>query len=206
MGKKKLTGCNHVIIPDRIEAGTYITAASITKSEITIQNVNINHIQNIILPLKKMGLIIKQMKENELHILQPKNAYIPLDIKTGIYPNFSTDMQPQIVALATQAQGNSKVTETIYENRFHHIPDLVKMGAKIQVDGNIIKIKGISSLQGEVVTARDIRGGASLILAALIAKGMTKINNCRQIYRGYENIDKKLKYLGVNIELIDYEV
>ena len=205
IGKKKLTGTNHVIIPDRIEAGTYITAASITKSEITIQNVNINHIQNIILPLKKIGLIIKQTKENELHILQPNNTYIPLDIKTGIYPNFPTDMQPQIVALATQAQGISKVIETIYENRFHHIPDLVKMGAKIQVYGNIIKIKGPSSLQGAVVTARDIRGGASLTLAALIAKGMTRINNSEQIYRGYENIDKKLKHLGVKIELIDYE-
>lgn len=204
-GKKKLAGTNHAIIPDRIEAGTYLTAAAMTNSEISIKKIRTDHIQNIISPLTKMGFIIDQIKDDELHTLQSKNEFKPLEISTGIYPNFPTDMQPQIVALGSQIQGISKVTETIFEDRFHHIKELVKMGAKIQIDRNIITIKGRSILRGRVVTARDIRGGASLVLAALIAKGITQINNSDQIYRGYEAIDKKLKKLGVKIELIEYD-
>ena len=204
IGKKTMTGAKHKIIPDRIEAGTYAIAAGITNSEIVLENVNINHMRSINSAFRQMGLNIRPIKKNRLHLIPSEKKIKPIEIITRIYPAFPTDMQPQFTAIATQAQGTSKIVETMYNNRFHHVQELVKMGANIRVSGNEIIVTGDTPLIGTKVEVKDLRGGASLVLAALQAKGTTKITNAEKIYRGYERIDDKLNKLGAKIDVIEY--
>lgn len=201
IGNEKLTGTQHRIIPDRIEAGTYAIAASITNGDILLKNVNIDHMGSINLALKKMGVDIETKNNDSIH-LHPSGGNIKsIEIETQIYPGFPTDMQPQLTSLATQALGTSKIVESIYDNRFHHVQELNRMGANIKVFGREIIVKGNVNLIGKNVNVKDIRGGASLVLAALRAKGTTFIHNIGQIFRGYEHIVQKLKNVGADIKV-----
>ncbi|WP_432664777.1 UDP-N-acetylglucosamine 1-carboxyvinyltransferase [Wukongibacter baidiensis] len=201
-GVDSLTNVEHRIMPDRIVAGTILVAAAITKSEITVTNVVSDHILSILSKLKEVGCIILE-KENELRIIPP-SVLKPVDIiRTLPYPGFPTDMQPQIVSVLTLCEGTSIVTETVFENRFKHTEELMRMGAKIKVDGRVAVIKGVDQLTGAKVSAKDLRGGAALVLAGLAAEGTTIVENIKHIERGYDNFDLMLQKLGADIRRID---
>ncbi|MBC8588496.1 UDP-N-acetylglucosamine 1-carboxyvinyltransferase [Paratissierella segnis] len=200
-GIKNLNSCSHHIIPDRIVAGTYMTAAAITKGEIIIKNIISDHIQSIIAKLKEAGAII-YYNGNSLKVIGPNKLNSLEMLQTLPYPGFPTDMQAQMMALLTIANGTSIVNETIFENRFKHAEELIKMGAKIKIFGNVAVIKGVKSLTGAKVFASDLRGGAALVLAGLIAQGTTEIGNIHHVNRGYENMFLNLKSLGASIEIV----
>lgn len=202
IGVKSLSSVNHKIIPDRIVAGTILAVAAITKSEITVTNVIQDHIVSVISKLKEVGCMILE-KENEIKIIPPYTLK-PVDIiRTLPYPGFPTDMQPQFVSLLCLAQGTSIVTETVFENRFKHTEELMRMGAKIKVDGRVAVIKGVNKLTGAKVEAKDLRGGAALVIAGLAAEGTTIVENIKHIERGYDNFDSMLRKLGADIKRID---
>ncbi|WP_432409464.1 UDP-N-acetylglucosamine 1-carboxyvinyltransferase [Wukongibacter sp. M2B1] len=201
-GVDSLSNVEHRIIPDRIVAGTILVAAAITKSEITVKNIISDHILSVLAKLKEVGCIILE-KENELRIIPP-SVLKPVDIiRTLPYPGFPTDMQPQIVSLLSLCEGTSIITETVFENRFKHTEELMRMGAKIKVDGRVAVIKGIKQLTGAKVSAKDLRGGAALVLAGLAAEGETIVENIKHIERGYDNFDLMLRKLGADIKRID---
>ncbi|SHK38549.1 UDP-N-acetylglucosamine 1-carboxyvinyltransferase [Paramaledivibacter caminithermalis] len=201
-GVNSLSNVEHHIIPDRIVAGTILVAAAITKSEITITNVIQDHIVSVIAKLKEVGCIIIE-RENEIKIIPP-SVLRPVDIiRTLPYPGFPTDMQPQFVSLLCLAGGTSLVTETVFENRFKHTEELMRMGAKVKVDGRVAVIKGVKKLTGAKVEAKDLRGGAALVLAGLAAEGTTIIENIKHIERGYDNLDIMLEKLGADIKRVD---
>ncbi|WP_073091908.1 UDP-N-acetylglucosamine 1-carboxyvinyltransferase [Thermosyntropha lipolytica] len=197
-GVDYLGGVQHTVIPDRIEAGTFMVAAAITRGEIYIENVIIEHVQPVIAKLKEMGTEIFPCSMG-LRVTGNKNLRAT-DIKTMPYPGFPTDMQPQITALLATVKGTSVVVETIFENRFMHVQELRRMGADIKVEGRVAIIKGKKNLQGALVQATDLRAGAALVLAALAAAGESEIEQVYHIDRGYENLHVKLKNLGADIE------
>ena len=186
-------------MPDRIEAGTYLVAGAITGGNIKIKNVNPNHIEPILDKLEEANCVV-EIGKNYVKIKAPKRIKA-VDIKTMPYPGFPTDMQSVFGALLSTAKGTSIITENIFENRYKYIQELNRMGAKINVEGRTAVIKGTKRIQGANVFATDLRGGAALIIEALVAKGITQINNINYILRGYEDIEKKLKQLGANIFL-----
>ena len=196
-GVKSLNGAKYSIMPDRIEAGTYMIASGITQSSLTLNNILIDHLKNIIIVLKKIGFKFKFISNNSLKILPSKLK--PIKIKTVPYPGFPTDMQAQLMSLLILTKGNSEIKEDIFENRFLHVLELQRMGANIQINNNVAKITGIDKLSGAEVMATDLRASASLILAGLCAKGETKVDRIYHIDRGYERIEEKLNYLGANI-------
>jgi len=187
------------IIPDRIEAGTYLTAGAITNSNIKIKNIIPEHIESIIVKLSQMGFPI-EVRENEVDIFPAKKIY-PVNIITSEYPGFPTDMQAQLMAVATQAEGVSTIEERLFENRFMHVPELNRLGADIQIQGKIATIKGPSRLIGADVMATDLRASSALVLAGLIAEGETKVHRIYHLFRGYENLLEKFSKLGAKIEL-----
>jgi UDP-N-acetylglucosamine 1-carboxyvinyltransferase len=189
------------IIPDRIEAGTYLTAGAITNSNIKIKNVLPEHIESIIVKLSQMGFPI-EVRENEVEIFPAKKIY-PVNIITSAYPGFPTDMQAQLMAVATQADGVSTIEERLFENRFMHIPELNRLGAEIQINGKIATIKGPSKLIGAEVMATDLRASSALVLAGLIAKGETKVHRIYHLFRGYEKLLKKFSKIGAKMELLN---
>ncbi|MGI6329425.1 MAG: UDP-N-acetylglucosamine 1-carboxyvinyltransferase [Bacilli bacterium] len=199
LGVDKLEGCSHEVIPDRIEAGTYMIIASLIGKKVKIKNIIPEHLETLIFKLKEMGI---KMEEglNYVTISKPKTLQ-SINIKTLTYPGFPTDLQQPITTLLTQCKGSSFLEETIYEDRFKNVEYLNKMGANIIIRGNIIEIKGPSKLKAKEVYATDLRAGASLILAALIADGITKIRNINHILRGYEDIVKKLTSLGAKVKI-----
>ncbi len=201
-GVKELNGTEHKIIPDRIVAGTILTAAAITKSEIIIENVISDHIVSVLAKLKETGCILLE-KDHQIKITPPLKIKSVDILRTLPYPGFPTDMQAQFVALLSIANGTSIVTETVFENRFKHTEELIRMGAKIKVDGRVAVIKGVEKLTGAKVTAKDLRGGAALVLAGLAAEGITEVDNIVHIDRGYDNLDIMLKKLGADIKRID---
>lgn len=192
----------HNTMPDRIVAGTYMIASVITGGEVVIKNIVIEHLQAIIAKLKEAGSIIYD-DNNSLKIIGPKKINSIEMIQTLPYPGFPTDMQAQMMALLTIANGTSIISETVFENRFKHAEELTRMGANIKTFGRIAVIKGVKELTGAKVTAKDLRGGAALILAGLAAKGVTEVDNIYHIERGYENFDLGLESLGANIKKID---
>ena len=196
-GVKKLSDISYNIMPDRIETGTYLVAGAITGGNIKLTNVCPEHIEPILNKLEEANckLIIKR---NKIQLEAPKRIKA-VDIITMPYPGFPTDMQSIFGALLTTAKGTSIITENIFENRYKYIQELNRMGAKIKVEGRTAIIKGIKRLQGANVVATDLRGGAALVLEALVAKGVTEINNIHYILRGYEKIEEKLKLLGAKI-------
>ncbi len=197
VGKKELHSASHTIIPDRIEAGTFLTAAAICKGKIRLNNVIPNHLKPITAKLEEMGL---NLEIGDTFIdLDAQNKFHAVDIKTLPYPGFPTDMQSQFMALMSVAEGTGVVVETIFENRFLQVPELCRMGANIKIDGRSAVINGIKKLSGAKVKATDLRAGAALVIAALAATGDTEISDIEHIERGYEEFEKKLSSIGVKI-------
>ena len=198
-GVESLNGCFHEVIPDRIEAGTYTIIGALVGNNLKIDNIIPEHIEALTSKLIEMGINLEI--GSDYLIVNKKESYKPVNIKTLVYPGFPTDLQQPFTVLLTKSNGNSSVIETIWENRFMHIPYLNKMGANITVDGMKAKIAGPTKLVGAEVTATDLRAGACLVAAALVAEGTTIINEVKYILRGYENIVEKLQKVGAKIEL-----
>ncbi len=199
-GVEELKGVEHRVIPDRIEAGTFLTAAGITGGDITIENVIPHHLDAIIMKLEETGTEIS-VDAGSLRVKGPERPEAS-DVKTLPYPGFPTDMQAQFMALVSVARGTSVIRETIFENRFMHVAELRRMGAEISIEGSTATVKGVEKLKGAPVMATDLRASASLVVAALRAEGKTEINRIYHIDRGYEEIEKKLTALGASIRRV----
>jgi len=197
-GVEKLYDVEHNIIPDRIVAGTYLIATAITKGEIVLKNVIHEHLQSTLYKLRESGCIV-QIYNHSLKLIAPKEIKAVESIRTLPYPGYPTDMQAQMMTLMTLSDGITIVTENIFENRYKHANELVRMGANIKVDGRIAIIKGVTKLSGATVVAQDLRGGAALIVAGLAAEGTTIVENIKHVERGYENIHEVLGTLGARI-------
>ena len=200
IGVKELKPIEYTPIEDRIEAGTFMAAAAITKGKIKINGVQEEYLKPIIAKLTEMGVYM-EIAGNSI-IVDGNRELKPLDIKTMPYPGFPTDMQAQMTSLLSTVKGTSIITETIFENRFMHVGELKRMGANIKIEGRSAVIEGVERLTGCEVKATDLRAGASLILAALVAEGFTEISDIYHVDRGYAEIEKKLKNLGADIERI----
>ena len=200
-GVSTLRGCLHEVIPDRIEAGTYLIIAALLGKNLTINKIIPNHIESLVSKLKEAG--VNMEIGTDYITIKNVGEYRAVKVKTLVYPGFPTDLQQPLIPFLTQCNGTSKITETIWENRFLNIPDTIKMGANIKVvDNRVATIKGKTKLRGMEVSATDLRGGASMLICGLIAEGITTIDNVNHILRGYDNIVEKLKNVGANIELI----
>lgn len=199
-GVKKLTGTTYSIIPDQIEAGTYMIATAATGGDVLIKNVIPKHLESISAKLQEMGVEIEELGDNIR--VKREGPLSSCNIKTMPHPGFPTDMQPQIAALLSTVPGTSMINEGVWDNRFKYVDELGKMGAKISVDGKVAVITGVDELIGAPVKAIDLRAGASMIIAGLCAKGTTTIENIHYIERGYENIIEKLTSLGANIKKV----
>lgn len=202
-GVDYLHSCFHEVVPDYIETGTFMILASAIGKNIKIENIIPEHVESLISKLSDMGVKIK-IGADYMIISAPKKLK-PINVKTQVYPGFPTDLQQPFTILLTQANGKSIVNEGIWENRFQHLYEVGKMGANILVEGTKAYIVGKTDLKGETINATDLRAGAALIIAGLIAKGTTIINNGEYVMRGYENIEKKLKNLGADIHFIKIE-
>ena len=196
-GVDRLGGANHSIIPDRIEAGTFMVAAAISCGDITIENVITSHIKPVIAKLKETGCEIYE-DGDKVRVVGTKDLKA-IDIKTLPYPGFPTDMQAQFMALMSVCKGTSVVIETVFENRFMHVDELKRMGADIKIDGRSAIIQGVDSLTSAPVKATDLRAGAALVLAGIISEGVTEIDNIYHIDRGYDRIEDKFANLGAKI-------
>lgn len=202
-GVEKLHGADYTIIPDRIEAGTYMIAAAMTGGDIVVENVLPEHQKPLIAKLREAGAVVEE-DIDKVRVIG-KNPLKAVSIKTLPYPGFPTDMQAQMMAMMVIAEGRSKVTETVFENRFMHVVELNRMGAQISTEGRSAVIDGPCKLTGCDVRATDLRAGAAMILAGLVAEGTTRIGDLHHIDRGYENIVAKLKNLGADIERVDVD-
>ncbi len=201
-GVKALNGTTHHIIGDRIEAGTYAIATGITNGDLIMKGVNIDLFSSFNNELEKSGINITKIDENSVRITKGKKDIAPVNIQTKEHPGFPTDMQAQFMALMTVANGTCTIKENIFENRFMHILELVRMGADIKYEGNIATVNGVKKLTGAEVMATDLRASVSLILAALVAKGDTIINRLYHLERGYERLAEKLYSCGVDVEIL----
>lgn len=202
-GVEKLTGTRHTIIPDRIEAATYMTAAAMTRGDVTINNVIGSHIRPVIAKLVEMGVIVEEIEDEDRIIVKAPNRLKSTNIQTLPYPGFPTDAQAQFMALMTVCEGESRIQETVFENRFMHVEELMKMGAVIATSGNRATIAGVEKLHGADVKATDLRAGAALVMAGLVAKGTTRVFDIYHIDRGYSNLEEKLTKLGADIKRVE---
>ena len=202
-GVHKLHGTEYSIIPDQIEAGTFMCAAAITRGDIMVQNVIPKHLEAISAKLIELGCEVMEFDEAVRVVGRPKQRHT--DIKTLPYPGFPTDMQPQMTVTLALAEGTSIVTESIFENRFKYVDELTRMGGSVKVEGFSAIISGVRKLTGAQVNAPDLRAGAALVIAGLAADGYTIVDEIGYIQRGYENFEKKLKGLGAMIEKVDSE-
>ena len=202
-GVDHLNGTDYSVCPDRIEAGTYLVAAAITGGSITVNNIEPDSMRSVIGKLIETGADI-QTNKNSIKLNMKGRRPQAVNIRTSAYPNFPTDMQAQFMALNSIAKGNSTITETIFENRFMHVPELSRMGANLQLEGNTVVCKGVKSLTGANLMATDLRASASLVLAGLAAKGSTTIERVYHLDRGYEMIEEKFKMLGADIQRIQH--
>jgi UDP-N-acetylglucosamine 1-carboxyvinyltransferase len=200
-GVERLHGTEHTVIPDRIEAGTFLVAGAITGGELTVKNCAAEHLGATVTKLKQAGVRIEVVDATTMRVL-PSKKLVGVDMTTEEYPGFATDMQAQYMALATQAEGTSVITETIFENRYLHASEMVRMGANISVDGQRAVVRGPAQLSGTTVQASDLRASAGLVLAGLVANGETMIERVYHIDRGYEGIVEKLKSVGADIERV----
>jgi UDP-N-acetylglucosamine 1-carboxyvinyltransferase len=199
LGAEKLHGATHPIIPDRIEAGTFLIAGAITNGDVTVTHCAAAHLGAVIAKLKSAGVPVEIINSCTIRV-RGASKLVAADVTTEEYPGFATDMQAQYMALATQAEGNSAITETIFENRFLHASEMMRMGAHISIDGRRAVVHGPTPLSGSTVQASDLRASAGLVLAGLVASGETVIDRVYHIDRGYERIVEKLSALGANIE------
>lgn len=200
-GVDQLTGATHAVIPDRIEAGTYMIAAAITGGDVYVEGAIGDHLRPVISKLQEMGVRITE-DENGLRVTA-QDKLTATDVKTLPYPGFPTDMQAQMMALMLVAEGTGLVTETVFENRFMHVDELMKLGAQIKVDGRTAVVTGGAKLTGASLCATDLRAGAALILAALAAKGESEITGLHHIERGYVDIAGRLALLGANVRRVE---
>jgi UDP-N-acetylglucosamine 1-carboxyvinyltransferase len=194
-GVTKLHGCDHEVIPDRIEAGTYMMAAAITRGELTLQNVRLDHMQAVVSKLAEMGVLIHPIDAKSC-IVKAAEELQAVDIRTLPYPGFPTDLQAPVMALLATIPGTSMISETVFENRFLHVDELLRMGANIKTEGNAAVIQGTRRLTGAPVRATDLRAGAALIIAGMAAEGETSIGGLHHIDRGYEFLEAKLNAAG----------
>jgi UDP-N-acetylglucosamine 1-carboxyvinyltransferase len=200
-GKQTLHGARHAIIPDRIEAGTFLIAGAITNGSLEITGCAPEHLASVIAKLQETGVDIRETAPDTLAVRGAKKL-VAADVRTEEYPGFATDMQAQFMALVTQAAGTSVITETIFENRFLHASEMIRMGANISIEGRRAVVHGPSTLSGSGVIASDLRASASLVLAALVAQGETLIDRVYHIDRGYERIEEKLSSVGARIRRV----
>lgn len=200
-GVEKLHGTSHTIIPDRVEAGTFMVAAAITEGNVLVENVESEHLRSVISKLEEMGVSVEE-EGTGLRVIGPKEIEAT-DVKTLPYPGFPTDMQSQMMALMLQANGTSVLTETVFENRFMHVEEFRRMNAKVKIEGRSVIIEGMNDLQGAEVAATDLRAAAALILAGLVGDGPTRVTELKHLDRGYVDIVGKLAGLGANIIRVD---
>jgi UDP-N-acetylglucosamine 1-carboxyvinyltransferase len=202
-GVDHLSGVEYAICPDRIEAGTYLVAAAITGGKIMVNNIEPDAMRAVIGKLIETGADI-QTNQNSIKLDMKGKRPQPVNIRTSAYPNFPTDMQAQFMALNSIAEGSCTITETIFENRFMHVPELSRMGANLKLEGNTVVCKGVKSLSGANLMATDLRASASLVLAGLAAQGSSTIERVYHLDRGYEMIEEKFKMLGADIERVQH--
>jgi len=200
-GVEKLHGTEHTVIPDRIEAGTFLVAGAITRGDLTISNCAPEHLGAVLAKMEQAGVPIEIVNKTTVRVRSAKKL-TGLDMTTEEYPGFATDMQAQYMALATQAEGTSVIVERIFENRFLHASEMMRMGANISIEGHTATVRGSSALSGSVVQASDLRASAGLVLAGLVASGETLIERVYHIDRGYEGIVEKLRGAGADIERV----
>jgi UDP-N-acetylglucosamine 1-carboxyvinyltransferase len=197
-GVDSLSGVEHAILPDRIEAGTFLVAAAVTRGNLLLRDAPVDHMHSVIAKAQEAGVEC-QVEPEGLRVIGPERLRA-IDVATRPHPAFPTDMQAQMMVLATQAEGQSLITETIFENRFMHVPELNRLGADVVVNGNSAVVRGRTPLSGTTVMATDLRASASLVLAGLVADGRTEIRRVYHIDRGYESIEERLRPLGARIE------
>lgn len=202
-GVKELHGANHAVIPDRIEAGTFMVGAAMTQGNVFVENTISEHLKPLISKLKEVGAEVQEEIDG-IRVIGHEPLR-PADIKTLPYPGFPTDMQAQFMALTTICQGTSVVTETVFENRFMHVDEFKRMGAKIRIEGRSAIVEGVPRLKGASVNATDLRAGAALVLAGLVAEGKTEVGYLYHIDRGYDNLVLKLQRLGADIVRVNIE-
>jgi len=200
-GVERLHGAEHAVIPDRIETGTFLLAGAMTGGDLTIADCTPAHLGAVIAKLEKTGVTVETPEATTLRVRGAKSLSAA-DVTTEEYPGFATDMQAQYMALATQAEGTSVITETIFENRFLHASEMMRMGANISIDGRRAVVRGPAKLTGTTVQASDLRASAGLVLAGLVASGETIIDRVYHIDRGYERIVEKLQDVGADIERV----
>ncbi|MFN7096040.1 MAG: UDP-N-acetylglucosamine 1-carboxyvinyltransferase [Gammaproteobacteria bacterium] len=197
-GIEELNGCSHRVMPDRIEAGTFLAAAAATRSKITLLDVSPATMQSVLAKFREIGAVITEQENSIIFDMQGKRPNA-IDVVTSPYPGFPTDMQAQFIAVNAVANGEASVTETIFENRFMHVQELQRMGAQIRLQGNTAIVTGIEKLHGAPVSATDLRASACLIVAGLAADGTTEVDRIHHLDRGYESIEEKLQQLGASI-------
>jgi UDP-N-acetylglucosamine 1-carboxyvinyltransferase len=199
-GVPTLHGCEHEIIPDRIVVSTYMAAVAMTGGDGVLENVIVQHIAPTLPFFRQSGCRVS-LRGNQLRIKAPQSLHPMKNVMTGYFPGFPTDAQPLLMAMATVANGTSIFVENIFENRYHHVHELSRLGAKIKIEGRMAVVEGAKTLSGTTVKASDLRGGAALVLAGLTAEGQTKIYHTDYIKRGYEDIVRDLSYLGADISM-----
>lgn len=199
-GVKNLKDVSYNIMPDRIETGTFLCMAAMTGGEVLVKEAKPDHITPVLNKLEETGCKLK-VENNEIQLQAPKRLKA-VDIKTMPYPGFPTDMQSIFSTTLTLAKGTSMIVENLFENRYKYTQELIRMGAKISIEGKTAVIKGVRKLYGANVKATDLRGGAALVMAGMAAKGDTRVENIEYILRGYEGFDRKLKGLGVDIRVL----
>ena len=202
-GVRTLHGTDYSIIPDQIEAGTFMCAAAVTRGDITVKNVIPKHLEAISAKLIEIGCEVIEGDDEVRVVGRPKQR--STNIKTLPYPGFPTDMQPQMAVTLALAEGTSMITESIFENRFKYVDELARMGGNIKVEGNVAVIDGVRGFTGARVESPDLRAGAALVLAGLSAEGYTVVDEIGYIQRGYEKFEEKLQGLGAAIEMVDSE-
>jgi len=200
-GVKEFHGTTHTVIPDRIEAGTFVLMAAACGGEVLVRNVITAHLKPLLAKLDEAGVVYKEEDEG-IRIIS-KGCYNAVDVKTQVHPGFPTDLQAPILAMMTLAKGTSVITETVFENRFMHVDELKRMGANIKIEGRSAIVQGVESLNAATVAATDLRAGAALVLAALTANGTSEIREVYHIERGYENLEGKLRGLGAEINKVE---
>lgn len=202
-GVKELNGCNYSVIPDQIEAGTYMIATAACGGKVTIKNIIPKHMESISAKLEEMGVGVEELDDSIVITSDPSNLKA-VNIKTSPYPGFPTDVQQPMSVLMSIAKGRSIINESIWESRFKHMDELKKMGASVLVEGRTAIIEGVEKLSGATVRATDLRAGAAMVIAGLIAEGTTEIHDIEHIYRGYPDIENKFKKLGADIRIEQY--
>ena len=199
-GVEKLRGAEHTIIPDRVEAGTFMVAAAVTEGNVLIENVLSEHLRPVIAKLREMGVEITEEDEG-LRVIGPKELKAT-DIKTLPHPGFPTDMQSQMMVAMLGAEGTSVLTETVFENRFMHVEEFRRMNAKMKIEGRSVIVEGLHTLQGAQVQSTDLRAAAALILAGLCAEGITEVTQLHHLDRGYVDFAGKLQKLGADVKRV----